>query len=198
MAARKVDKEYKKEVIIKAAIEVFTKSGLKNTKIIEVANKAGIGKGTVYEYFSSKEELFESSYRFMLDRIVENLRSVAKEDLEPDLKLEKMINEFSKVFFDQNNAEFIVHYWAEGVVSSNKNIYSLIVKSYSEFKKTMSLVLKEGIQKGKFKNVDTNLYSAILSSAFDGLLLQLIYSSNFSHKKLVKEMQQIFLQNLRK
>ena len=47
-----------KERILEAALTVFGEKGYHNATIAEIAEEAGIGKGTVYWYFSSKEELF--------------------------------------------------------------------------------------------------------------------------------------------
>ncbi len=60
--ARKADPE-KKANIIGAAILVFAQKGYAATRIIDVAREAGIGKGTIYEYFSSKEDLFFSVFQ---------------------------------------------------------------------------------------------------------------------------------------
>ncbi|NLO89888.1 MAG: TetR/AcrR family transcriptional regulator [Clostridia bacterium] len=49
----------KKRIIIEAAAKVFSKKGFHKAKIEEIAKEAGIGKGTIYEYFTSKEELFK-------------------------------------------------------------------------------------------------------------------------------------------
>jgi AcrR family transcriptional regulator len=52
-------REKNKEVeIIKAGSMVFCKKGFSNASIQEIADCADIGKGTIYEYFKSKEELF--------------------------------------------------------------------------------------------------------------------------------------------
>ena len=48
----------KRQAILDAALTVFVKNGYEKTKIIDIAQTAGIGKGTVYEYFDSKEALF--------------------------------------------------------------------------------------------------------------------------------------------
>ena len=58
MAPKIVDKEAKKTQIIIAATQVFSKLGVAKTKMIDIAQAAGIGKGTIYEYFRSKEEIF--------------------------------------------------------------------------------------------------------------------------------------------
>jgi TetR/AcrR family fatty acid metabolism transcriptional regulator len=48
----------KREMILEAAYDLFLNKGYWETKIIDIAEKAGIGKGTVYEYFESKDDIF--------------------------------------------------------------------------------------------------------------------------------------------
>jgi TetR/AcrR family fatty acid metabolism transcriptional regulator len=49
---------HKHNAILDAAYELFGSGGFYETKMSEVAERAGIAKGTVYLYFKSKEELF--------------------------------------------------------------------------------------------------------------------------------------------
>ena len=56
-------KEARRVAIIEAALEEFTSQGFTATKLEDVAVRAGIGKGTIYLYFHSKEELFEEVVR---------------------------------------------------------------------------------------------------------------------------------------
>ncbi|MCO5388245.1 TetR/AcrR family transcriptional regulator [Desulfosporosinus sp.] len=53
--ARQKDKE---ETILNAAFEVFSENGFTNASMKDIAAKAGLGKGTLYEYFQNKEDLF--------------------------------------------------------------------------------------------------------------------------------------------
>ena len=48
----------KKKQILDAAIELFSKKGFEQTTIDAIANTLNIGKGTIYHYFESKEDLF--------------------------------------------------------------------------------------------------------------------------------------------
>jgi len=48
----------KEQLILNAAVEVFLKYGYKKTSIDDIATHAKIGKGTVYNYYQSKEALF--------------------------------------------------------------------------------------------------------------------------------------------
>jgi TetR/AcrR family fatty acid metabolism transcriptional regulator len=54
------NKTTKRETIIQAAIEVFGKKDFKSASISEIAQKAGVADGTIYQYFKNKEDLFFS------------------------------------------------------------------------------------------------------------------------------------------
>jgi TetR/AcrR family fatty acid metabolism transcriptional regulator len=53
-------KTIRREAIIQAAIEVFSKKDFKTASISEIAQKAGVADGTIYQYFKNKEDLFFS------------------------------------------------------------------------------------------------------------------------------------------
>ncbi|MCF6459694.1 hypothetical protein C3E88_01370 [Clostridium sp. Cult3] len=50
--------ENRRESILDAATDVFSKYGFFGAKMEDIAKRAGIGKGTIYGYFDSKEALF--------------------------------------------------------------------------------------------------------------------------------------------
>lgn len=74
--------EDKKERILDTARKMFARFGLKKCSVEEVSKASGVGKGTVYLHFSSKEELFASVVEregdILLSRIRE--RITAAED----------------------------------------------------------------------------------------------------------------------
>ena len=53
----------KKTRILHSAMKVFSQKGFHQAKIEEIAENADVGKGTVYEYFKSKEELFFEMFK---------------------------------------------------------------------------------------------------------------------------------------
>ena len=53
-------KEARPGEIIEAALELFVTNGFNGTRLDDVARLAGISKGTLYLYFSSKEDLFRA------------------------------------------------------------------------------------------------------------------------------------------
>lgn len=61
--------------IIEAALELFVVKGFAATKLVEIAQRAGVAKGTLYRYFDTKEDLFRAVVRHLL---TDNLITVAK------------------------------------------------------------------------------------------------------------------------
>lgn len=53
-------KKVKRQVIIDAAVEVFSRNGFQNSTISQIATKANVAEGTIYQYFKNKEDLFFS------------------------------------------------------------------------------------------------------------------------------------------
>ena len=72
---REQQKEAKRLALIDAALAVFSRVGFAAAKIDDVAEEAGVSKGTVYLYFESKEALFEGMVKAkmvpMLDDVAE-------------------------------------------------------------------------------------------------------------------------------
>ena len=83
--------EKTKEAILRAASELFCEAGYQGMTIDEVARRANIGKGTVYLYFESKQELALS----ILDRInggvQDRLRSILHSHGSPEERLKRML-----------------------------------------------------------------------------------------------------------
>jgi AcrR family transcriptional regulator len=58
VAATEATTLQRSDQILSAAIEVFAAKGFASTDVQEIANRAGVGKGTVYRHFGTKEGLF--------------------------------------------------------------------------------------------------------------------------------------------
>src|SRR5215212_9140398 len=54
---------HRPQQIIEAALEVFGECGLANARLQDIAQRAGVSKGTIYLYFPNKEELFREVIR---------------------------------------------------------------------------------------------------------------------------------------
>ncbi|MBN2558643.1 MAG: TetR/AcrR family transcriptional regulator [Clostridia bacterium] len=63
----------KRELILQSVLDIMMENGVNGLKVSDIAKRADIGKGTVYEYFPSKEDLFLGAVEFGLDMCVAHI-----------------------------------------------------------------------------------------------------------------------------
>ena len=73
---RKRRKEARPEEILTSAIEVLSEVGFANARMIDIAKRAGIAKGTVYLYFKTKDELFEGVVQHYMGEMLSQLEGI--------------------------------------------------------------------------------------------------------------------------
>ena len=62
MAPKVVDKEQRRKEIALSCLDLIHDVGIKKLTVSQVAQIAGIGKGTIYEYFENKEDITQLSH----------------------------------------------------------------------------------------------------------------------------------------
>lgn len=173
-----VDKEAKKMEILHSAMQVFAKKGVVKTKMIDIATTAGVGKGTIYEYFRSKEEIFTSSYIYffsMTKSMIEKGLSHEKDPIQ-QLKLILTISLDAFTHMGDEYANIMMDFWAEGIRTKNHDLLDTInLKGiYTEYRKLIKQILQKGIDQGVFKLIDIDTTASVMIGAFDGIMLQWI------------------------
>jgi len=84
------------ERILNAALDVFSEKGFHSATVDEIAERAGLGKGTLYRYFSNKETLFKELVRLRLDE----LERSATDILDGQDDVLTMITKYLRVYFE--------------------------------------------------------------------------------------------------
>jgi AcrR family transcriptional regulator len=198
-----VDKETKKMEILHAAMQVFAQKGVVNTKMIDIATTAGIGKGTIYEYFRSKEDIFASAYIYFFSMAKSMVREGLSKEDDPPSQLSLVLNISLDAFMHlgEEYADIMMDFWAEGIRTKNQDLLDAInLKGiYADYRKMIQQILKQGIKKDVFKPMDTHSTAAVLIGAFDGILLQWIMDRKaINLKKVPKVLLNGFLEGIRK
>jgi len=176
MSTKRDDKdERKKEFIFAAMLEVAQK-GLNNVTIDHIAVSAGIGKGTVYEYFSSKEEIFGAAMAEFMGQIEAiQARKLFRATTPPE-KLKAILDSWVEVS-ETLGYEFMkltIDIWAEGIRQGNPELSEVmnIKQVYYEYREIVSAIINDGINGGIFNAVDTKTVAGIFLATVDGLLIQ--------------------------
>ena len=203
MSPKIVNKEIKKQEILKAAMRIFAQNGVVKTKMADIATAAGIGKGTIYEYFRSKEDIFAEAYSHIFMDTERSIIEVLESPISPEEKLRRFMSVTMEEFLVKDGGEFagiMMSFWSEGIRNNNERIMEIIdlKKIYSEFRLMISGILDEGIKKGSFRKVDTHLTASVIIGAMDGILLQYIMDKNvFSPGKAIETLLDGFINGIK-
>jgi len=159
-----------------AALKVFSDQGFAAAKMADIANAAGVGKGTIYEYYQSKEDLFFAVFRWYVDEVVASgmLDAARLEGDEAD-RLRAFLD--SAVNSGVETLEYFaisLEFWAAAGSPATRDRFRKAMQAlYQSFRAALETLLEDGKRSGVFrKHVDSASVAAGLTGALDGLLLQ--------------------------
>ncbi|MFH1415775.1 MAG: TetR/AcrR family transcriptional regulator [Elusimicrobiota bacterium] len=149
-----VDREEKKKEIALIALNLFAEKGFDGTSISDIANEAGIAKGSVYDYFKSKDQLIFHALKVWLVMIEQVAAKRAETVTDPE-KLFKMtlvgwMDEFlnDKRMVRLSNAIFQLLMSDKVDDKLKKDFYEGTITPGRDF---LMKIFKDGVKKGVFK-----------------------------------------------
>ena len=146
--------EARKQSIREAAQKVFSEKGFHEATISEVAQKAGISEATIYEYFSSKEELLFSIPGETERRSMEMLAFILDHVRGASNKIRSIIYHYLWLY--QNHLEYAAVVML--ILKQNRKFLDTIAyQAVRERSRVILRVVEEGISSGEFRP-ETNPY----------------------------------------
>ena len=152
--------EDRPEQIIKAALEVFGECGLANARLQDIAERAGVSKGTIYLYFPNKEELFREMVRQTAVAAIERAERANVQGTPTNQLL-----------------AFMRGYWAFVRSPVFSTIYRLVLGELHQFpdlakfyanevvargQKLLAGIISRGIDAGEFRGIDPMVAARML------------------------------------
>ncbi len=93
---RRVSQDERRAAILDAALDVFAENGFAAARLDDVAQKAGVAKGTLYLYFPDKEALFEDLLRGVASPVLDRFAALAADQTIPaGVMLERILEVFA-------------------------------------------------------------------------------------------------------
>lgn len=165
----------KKHRIIGAAEKIFAKEGYKKAKIQDIASKAGVADGTVYDYFKNKEDLLFSTLgdgfkQSPLKKGFQNHLPTKKHHVNTMEKLEKFIRNHFLMCLTQPS--FVKVLILHGIY--NKHFYrSDAYVEFYEYIKTVHPILEKAKTEGLIrKDTDIQIFVKMIMGAFSHITLR--------------------------
>jgi AcrR family transcriptional regulator len=177
MSPRPDVSEERKNQILDAAEDVFTRKGFDDARMDDIAEGTGLSKGALYWYFKSKDDLIIA----VLDRIF----MVAFKQLETDKGQHLSETELIQQFTEEVIREYkkMLHmmpiaYEFLALAFRNKTVQKALKQYVKIYMDALVPTIQRGIDAGEFRQVDA-LEAAIAAGAiFEGTILLWVYDKS--------------------
>ncbi|MDD5224554.1 MAG: TetR/AcrR family transcriptional regulator [bacterium] len=168
-----------RQEILAAAENVFVRKGFFNTTMSEIALAAEFGMGTIYQYFSSKEELYTTLILEKAEAIMDVLTLATRKSSDPVDKIKDMITEQMKIF--EESKGFIRLMAAEfdsptSPEETRSQLRSGVQSTYQRFLEANEKIFLEGIRLGVFRNFPPRKMAVALQGIINGFVNEWVRS----------------------
>lgn len=193
--ARKKQEE-KRVRILESAAKVFAREGFYNAKIKDVAQEAGVAHGTVYLYFSSKEDLLISLFRENLSELIQYVQSEIQKEKNAEDKLRRMMS--LQIELIETNPELTALMLVE-FPQTGKFLSSDSINELAAYIDMIANILKEGMAEGIFDNsIDVDVVATVIYSGIQGIATRWVLEEmKYPLKKVADEISKVFLDGIR-
>jgi AcrR family transcriptional regulator len=154
---RKKEQDTRKKIIV-AALKIFSKSGFFKTRVDDIANAVGVGKGTLYLYFKDKSSLYVSVIEEHFVTGISFLKEVQKEPITETEKLRKVSDEWldSMIRLKSSFPMFTM----ENLNLSGKVLKTIKPIVFTRIKEMIDIIaqiIDRGVEKGEFQRIDAHV-----------------------------------------
>ena len=170
ISRREAERNARKKLILDSALKVFKSKGIENATMDEIALEADFGKATLYYYFKSKEEIFNTILVSGWTTLLDGIEDIVLEKHKPRKKFIKIIKRIIElVNADRSQYEFL--FFAPLSHTSSNEVEPEWKSFQVKLTNTMHKIIEVGIEAGEFPQIDSQLTLKALGYIFHGMIL---------------------------
>lgn len=174
-----------REAILDATDRILSRRGYKKMTIDELAQEVGIGKGSVYLHFTSKEEIALSHVDRIVERLKEKLRQIAIESETPANRLKKML--YARVMHRFDSVQHYTISISDLLSALRPQLLARRQKYFSEEAQIFAKVIVEGQIAGVFQDGDALEIAETLMTATNSLLPLSLSTQELGEREEIEE-----------
>lgn len=189
----------KRPLILRAATEVFAEDGFNSVTVAAIADRAGIGKGTVYEYFSSKDELLFAVFEWMNEGIADRIRDLLAAGGTSRERLQGLLDLGAEVTREQVEMQAVaLDFWSASRGTKSEVRYNeACLATYRTYRGLVADVMRQGQSAGEIRpEVDPDAIAVMVVAAMDGLGIQIFFDRDVDPNTTVDGFADVLLAGL--
>ena len=157
-----------RELILDAVDRLLARYGYKKMTIDDLAHEVGIGKGTIYLHFRSKEEIVFSHIDRVVAGVLQRLNAIAANDEAPAEKIRQML--IARVMFRFESVQHFSESLSEVLRDLRQGLLERRHRYFEQEAEVIAIVLKEGQRTRAFRRRDPVETARALVAATNSLL----------------------------
>ena len=157
-----------KSALLDATDRLLSRNGYKKMTIDDLAAEVGIGKGSVYLHFSSKEDIALSHIDRIIERLKTRLAEIAARPTSCERRLKDMLIE--RVLFRFDSVQHYTQSLNDLLSKIRPSLLERRKRYFEEEARMFAAIVKEGIEAGEFAKVNVNETARSLLLATNSLL----------------------------
>ena len=166
-------KELREKQIKEAALKLFSDKGFHTTTITQIAEAAGLGKGTIYWYWKSKEELAFSLVEDMLSAFLDLIEKAKDEEGYFFAKLEKLVQDVADLYIEEKeHCRLLWKFRADRHYIFDPDYTRKVTAYYDRLREALTGLIQQGIDGGELKDVDPRFMAFMLLGITEGLEIE--------------------------
>jgi AcrR family transcriptional regulator len=163
--------------ILAAAGKVFHAHGYAATTMEAVAAEAGVAKGSLYNYFRNKQDLFTQLFAEITAGDEADTEQLVAEDISADEKLWKLIDGvFTKLERYTAIGGLVLEFWATAARQKHHGeLAEMFEQMFSRWRRQIGAIITQGIESGLFRaEIDPEAAASLILAMMDGIIVQSI------------------------
>lgn len=156
----------KKELIRTAAVKIIADEGFFAATTDKIAKEAGVAVGTIYNYFSGKEDILNYIFDVEYQKRYELYQKIKNSQADPLFKIKELLHfHFNEI---QKEPHIIKIILAEKITASRNQLISF--EKFAKLSSILSEIITEGIDKGYLKKCDPKIISILIFSFIEAIM----------------------------
>ena len=153
--------------VLETAYETFAAEGL-SVPIDEIARRAGVGAGTVYRHFPTKEDLLFTLMREHMEALLATWETASPTSIDPAARLAAFVRNHIRFHVERRRS---THVSNMELRSLSRERLSAILKLREGYEKQLRQILREGAEAGNFQVDDPKLTAMAIIQMITGVIV---------------------------
>lgn len=179
---KKIDHEERKENILKTALNVFADVGYREANLSLIAEKVGLSRPTIYQYFKDKDEIYYYAVKLVTGHLFTELSAMAFDE-NIGTEIDRIIAICTRIIDSAITSEAELTRLMEVMLHEkefNKDFSEIIYKRTAKLSILFKRLLTRGIQKGTIsRDCNVDMTAKHIFSLMESFCFQIAFFKNF-------------------